>query len=60
MPEGKPAGVTCVHLNDTMACALFGDARRPALCDAFAAEREICGDSREQALGKPVCREVSE
>lgn len=50
MPEGKPAGVACVHLNSAMACALFGDARRPALCDAFAAEREICGDNREQAL----------
>ncbi|MEZ5572289.1 MAG: YkgJ family cysteine cluster protein [Halioglobus sp.] len=50
MPAGKPAGVRCVHLNDSMLCDLFGDARRPALCDAFAAEREFCGDTREQAL----------
>ena len=50
MPGGKPAGVSCVHLSDVMACRLFGDARRPALCDAFAAERDICGTGREQAL----------
>ena len=50
MPEGKPAGVICVHLDETMACALFGDPRRPALCGDFRAEREVCGDNREQAL----------
>ena len=50
MPQGKPAGVSCVHLSETMACRLFGDVRRPTLCDAFTAERETCGDSREQAL----------
>jgi hypothetical protein len=33
-----------------MQCSLFGDARRPTLCDAFAAEREFCGDTREEAL----------
>jgi hypothetical protein len=33
-----------------MRCVLFGDMRRPALCDAFMAEREFCGDNREQAL----------
>jgi hypothetical protein len=50
MPAGKPAGVACVHLDTAMRCRLFGDPRRPALCDAFAAEPAICGESREQAL----------
>ena len=50
MPEGKRAGVPCVHLDAEMRCRLFADPRRPALCDEFQAEREICGDSREQAL----------
>lgn len=50
MPGGKPAGIPCVHLDADMHCALFHDPRRPALCDAFAAEREFCGDTREQAL----------
>ena len=50
MPGGKPAGVRCVHLSPAMRCVLFGDARRPALCDAFIPEREFCGDNRAQAL----------
>jgi Fe-S-cluster containining protein len=50
MPNGKPAGVPCVHLSPTMRCEIYGDARRPALCDAFLPEREFCGDNREQAL----------
>ncbi|MEP4146778.1 MAG: YkgJ family cysteine cluster protein [Halioglobus sp.] len=50
MPNGKPAGVSCVHLNEQMGCHLFGDSRRPALCDDFKAEAAICGENREQAL----------
>ena len=50
MPEGKPAGVPCVHLDEHMACRIFDDPRRPALCDEFKAEPAVCGDSREQAL----------
>lgn len=50
MPQGKPAGVPCVHLSATMRCEIFGDERRPALCDAFAAEHAFCGDTREEAL----------
>ena len=50
MPDGKPAGVSCVHLDVAMGCALFGDERRPALCAAFAAEHSICADNRIQAM----------
>lgn len=50
MPDGKPAGVVCVHLDATMRCRLFGDPRRPAACAAFLPEPEFCGDDREQAL----------
>ena len=50
MPNGKPAGVPCVHLDSLMRCELFNDPRRPALCSAFAAELSVCGTSREQAL----------
>nr|WP_232334873.1 Fe-S-cluster oxidoreductase [Pseudohalioglobus lutimaris] len=50
MPQGKPAGIACVHLDRDMGCQLFGDPRRPALCAAFRAEPAICGDNREQAL----------
>ena len=52
MPEGKPAGVRCVHLYALMRCRLFGDPRRPALCDEFKAEITVCGSTRAQALEK--------
>jgi Fe-S-cluster containining protein len=50
MPGGKPAGVRCVHLQQNMRCALFGDPRRPQLCAQFQAEPAVCGDNRDEAL----------
>ncbi len=50
MPHGKPAGVPCVHLDAQMRCRLFEDPRRPALCAAYAPDRDLCGDDRQQAL----------
>ncbi|WP_342594623.1 YkgJ family cysteine cluster protein [Salinicola lusitanus] len=50
MPEGKPAGIRCVQLDDDNLCRLFGDASRPAVCRRFEYDRELCGDDREQAL----------
>lgn len=50
MPDGKPAGVRCVQLDERNLCKLFGDARRPAVCAAFEADAEACGQSNEQAL----------
>ncbi len=50
MPGGKPAGVRCVHLDEQLRCALFGDPRRPAACSAFRADPEFCGADRAQAL----------
>jgi len=50
MPNGKPAGVRCIHLTETNACALFGDARRPQFCADLKPEPQMCGDSREHAL----------
>lgn len=50
MPNGKPAGVRCVQLDDNNLCRLFGLRERPALCDQFNAEVEVCGDNRDQAL----------
>ena len=50
LPEGKPAGVPCPHLDGAWRCQLFGLPERPAVCAGFQAEMAICGDSREQAL----------
>ena len=52
MPNGKPAGVPCVHLDADMNCVLFGDGRRQALCDAFTPERAVCADNRQQAMDR--------
>jgi len=50
MPQGKPAGVRCVQLDDALRCRIFGQPGRPAVCASLRPEPEMCGDSREQAL----------
>lgn len=50
MPEGKPAGVPCVHLSEQRTCLIFGDARRPVACAQFTPEPSVCGDDAAQAL----------
>lgn len=50
MPHGKPAGIPCVQLDDDLRCRLFGKPERPAFCGSLKPEREMCGDSREDAM----------
>lgn len=50
MPNGKPAGVACVHLNRQMQCELFTDTRRPKVCASFQSEVSFCAENRHQAL----------
>ncbi|MBB2496125.1 YkgJ family cysteine cluster protein [Aquipseudomonas ullengensis] len=50
MPNGKAAGERCVNLTAAFMCGIFGRADRPAVCSGFAADPEVCGDSREQAI----------
>lgn len=50
LPYGKPAGVPCPHLDERLACRLFGDPRRPAVCGGLQPSREMCGETREYAL----------
>lgn len=50
MPDGKPAGVRCVQLDEQQRCRLFGDPRRPAFCGSLQPSAEMCGDNREHAL----------
>lgn len=50
MPMGKPAGVRCVQLSADNLCQLFGLAQRPAVCGQFAADQQVCGNSREEAI----------
>jgi len=50
MPDGKPAGVRCIHLLDDYRCALYGHPSRPKVCIDFKPEAEFCGESREEAM----------
>jgi Fe-S-cluster containining protein len=50
LPEGKPAGVRCIQLDEADRCRLFGRPDRPAVCSGLQPGREMCGDTREHAL----------
>lgn len=50
MPKGKPAGVRCVQLDEHDGCRIFGQPERPAVCAGLQPSREMCGESREQAM----------
>ncbi len=50
MPDGKPAGIRCIHLKDDYRCAIYNDPGRPAVCDLFKADPAVCGTDREEAL----------
>ena len=50
MPQGKPAGVRCVQLDDAERCRIFGQADRPAVCGQLMPSAEMCGSDRGQAM----------
>lgn len=50
LPQGKPAGMPCPHLDDALRCRLFGQPERPAVCSSLAPGPEMCGSSREHAM----------
>jgi uncharacterized protein len=49
MPEGKPAGVRCIHLTPELKCDIFYDALRPDVCSGFKPEYLFCKNSAEEA-----------
>lgn len=59
MPNGKPAGVPCVHLLPDMRCGIFGRPERPAVCVSLRPTAEMCGTSREAALAGLTRLEVA-
>ncbi len=50
MPEGKPAGVRCIQLDDANLCKIFGQSVRPVVCRQFSADEDVCGKNYKQAL----------
>lgn len=49
MPDGKPAGVRCIHLTNDHRCALFGKPERPEVCNRLRASVEMCGTNAQEA-----------
>ncbi len=43
MPQGKPAGVPCVQLDEHLRCRIFGRPERPAVCGQLRPSVEMCG-----------------
>ena len=50
MPNGKPAGVPCVQLDEALRCRLFGKPERPAFCASLRPSLEMCGMNRNEAM----------
>ena len=50
MPDGKPAGVRCIHLLDNYKCDIYNSNDYPRVCSGFNAEKEFCGSSQEEAM----------
>jgi Fe-S-cluster containining protein len=49
MPEGKPAGVRCIHLDNNNLCRLFCKANRPSICRSFQSNIDILGNNINEA-----------
>ena len=49
MPDGKPAGVRCIHLTNDLLCAIYNYPDKPKVCDDFKFDPEICGSNAEEA-----------
>jgi Fe-S-cluster containining protein len=50
MPDGKPAGMRCVQLDDAQRCRIFGQPERPAVCSSLKPADDMCGQNRDAAL----------
>jgi hypothetical protein len=50
MPGGKAAGVRCIQLDADNGCMIFGHPDRPPVCASLKPSREMCGDTRAQAM----------
>lgn len=50
MPDGKPAGIRCIHLDPHERCLIFGDPARPPVCASLKPSLEMCGTSAKKAL----------
>ncbi|QIQ21589.1 YkgJ family cysteine cluster protein [Zophobihabitans entericus] len=50
MPDGKAAGVPCIHLDANYRCQIFNHPDRPLVCGHLQPCLEMCQQNRIQAL----------
>lgn len=51
MPDGKPAGVVCVNLDqETYLCTIWNTPEYPEVCRNLRAEPGMCGSNRREAM----------
>lgn len=50
MPDGKPAGVPCVQLDEQGFCKIFGQESRPGFCGSLQPSSEMCGSCKDEAM----------
>ncbi|AUP76462.1 Fe-S-cluster oxidoreductase [Enterobacter sp. EA-1] len=50
MPNGKPANTPCVQLDAQQRCKIFGSPLRLKVCSGLQPGREMCGQSRADAM----------
>lgn len=50
MPQGKPAGVRCIQLDDQNLCKIFGHSERPKVCGSLQPEQLMCGSDNAAAF----------
>jgi hypothetical protein len=50
MPDGKPAGVPCIQLDENFRCRIFNDPARPRVCASLQPSWEMCGNCRQEAM----------
>ncbi|HPE00762.1 MAG TPA: YkgJ family cysteine cluster protein [Burkholderiaceae bacterium] len=59
MPDGKPAGVPCAHLDADLRCALWGRPERPDFCGGLQPSLEMCGATHGQAIAWLTALEIA-
>jgi len=50
LPNGKLAGIRCIHLTDQNVCAIHNQPNFPVVCRNLQPSREMCGSNFDQAM----------
>ncbi len=50
LPQGKEAGVWCLHLAEDKKCGIFHSSERPKVCADLRPSEEMCGNNFKEAF----------